>query len=255
MAAVTNKLHVNYALLLSIGGGKSIGTGFRIKIEEDVYLVTARHVIFNEAILYGEDLIVTSYAIDDLEPEPVMFNLKLAPEDIFDDEKNDCVLIRFGRITQSKKTGKKEIKIHQNVNVINRGLSKGRSFPTTHIRRLSETRVGSDVFLIGYPTSLGMLSNNYYDFKRPLLRKGSLAGLDAQRGTFVIDCPSYPGNSGGPVLEYCNDGKYRVIGLVSRYIPFETKWFSSRERIQNTELSNSGYTVCIAMDKVLNLIK
>lgn len=107
---------------------------------------------------------------------------------------------------------------------------------------------------MGYPTSLGMRRDVYFDGSKPLLRKGIIAGKNTKNNSFIIDCPAYFGNSGGPIVEYGEDELYRVIGIVSMYIPFETKWYSNRDRIENIELSNSGYTVCLPIDLVFKII-
>lgn len=99
-----------------------------------------------------------------------------------------------------------------------------------------------------------MRHNQYYDFSKPLVRKGIIAGIDETKSTFVIDCAAYPGNSGGPVVEHCEDGFFRVTGVVSKYIPFETKWHSNRGDVINTDVSNSGYTVCVSMDAVQSML-
>lgn len=253
MADAQNPIRITYAVLLSIGDGKSVGTGFRILLEDRVYLVTARHVLYDRDKLYGDTLIMTSYGGDDLDLEPVILSIDLTKAKIIEDDKTDTAVLFFGERKINSSTNKKEVEVDDCIDVIQWGVRKGRNISKNTTKTLSSIEAGSTVFLIGYPTSLGMIQNEYYDFRKPLLRKGSIAGLDTKKGTFVIDCPSYPGNSGGPVVERCQDGKFRMIGFVSRYIPFETKWYSNRERVHNTEISNSGYTVCVAMDAVLEL--
>jgi len=57
---------------------------------------------------------------------------------------------------------------------------------------------GEDVFVLGYPGSVG---KNYWT--RALVRKGIISWLpkiESSGQKFLIDCPVFPGNSGGPVF-------------------------------------------------------
>jgi len=79
-----------------------------------------------------------------------------------------------------------------------------------------------------------------------------VAGTNPQKRSIVLDCPSYPGNSGGPVVELDKEGfqtHFNVIGVVSQYVPFAD---SGRSFMM---LSNSGYSIVTPMDFVLDLVK
>jgi len=46
-----------------------------------------------------------------------------------------------------------------------------------------------------------------------------------------LDCPVYKGNSGGPVVASVHSGletKFRLIGIVSEFVPFEEKWINDK---------------------------
>lgn len=121
-------------------------------------------------------------------------------------------------------------------------------------RSINDIQIANDVYLMGYPISLGIQKNSFFDYTKPLLRKGIIAGINLKENNFIIDCPAYPGNSGGPIIEDSEDEYFRVIGLVSKYIPYEIKWYNIREKIINTELANFGYSVCVPMNAVFELL-
>ena len=90
------------------------------------------------------------------------------------------------------------------------------------VKHFDEVLTGNDVFVFGYPTSLGLKSDPtrppQFDPSLPLLRKGIVAGKNPRLHTLILDSPIYFGNSGGPALEVEQDGlqrRFRVIGVVS----------------------------------------
>ena len=93
-----------------------------------------------------------------------------------------------------------------------------------NIKLFKDVLIANTIYLFGYPTSLGMKKIPQIDPLRPLLRFGILAGTNPNKKTIILDCPSYPGNSGGPVIEVeqvnLTQKKFRVIGVVSQFIPF-----------------------------------
>jgi hypothetical protein len=122
---------------------------------------------------------------------------------------------------------------------------------------LSDIEVGSEVFMFGYPVSLTGPLAQVFDPVEPLLRKGIVAGVSREHCKVIIDCPSYFGNSGGPVVvvEHLSPliTKFRVIGLVSGFIPFQEEWENKTMHYSHVLKSNSGYTVVEPVDEVLNL--
>lgn len=256
-----------YSVLLSLDEGKSYGSGFRLKYKDCNYLVTARHVLFNENFeLRASNLIMTCQNANNID-EPVMLGIDLKNAHCKFDRINDVAVIKLGTFKKlyTKETPLKgnteehkrptalygesylsEISMPSNVRLV--------SLDIEATRGIDEIRIGNDVYLMGYPTSLGMKRNDDFDSSKPLLRKGIISGIHKNKNTFIIDCPTYFGNSGGPIVEYAEDGYYRIIGIVSKYIPFVTEWYSSREHIKNTELTNSGYTVCVPIQAAFDLI-
>ncbi|VWC80306.1 hypothetical protein BCO71171_00419 [Burkholderia contaminans] len=247
-----------------------MGSGFRLKLDGANYLVTAKHVIFDRHDqLYGTALTVTCHSPDKSLATPTIFQIDLNDAKIFASSKFDIAAILIGRnqpldghdhvtpLKQLKNSVKRPTTLvgEPYVTPLQLGSGGAVSVDVEAAGMLDSISLASDVYLLGYPTSLGLQTSKFYDFSRPLIRKGIVAGVDAEKSAFVIDCPAYPGNSGGPVVEHCLDGYFRVIGLVSRFIPYETKWHSNRGDVINVDISNSGYTVCVSMDAVLEMFK
>lgn len=140
------------------------------------------------------------------------------------------------------------------------------SIQESRIRLFEDVVVGAEVFVFGYPSSLGLKMTPQLEVGKPLLRRGIVAGRNEKRETIILDCPVYGGNSGGPVIQKSEaaDGmiEHVVIGLVAQYVPFvESKYEVERAdstiRASETEFvfANSGYAVAIPMDPVMALVQ
>jgi len=127
------------------------------------------------------------------------------------------------------------------------------------VKTFDQVLVGNEVLMFGYPTSLSLLPNPKIDFQRPLLRKGIVAGENPLQRSIILDCPSYQGDSGGPILEVEETTPFtktfKVIGVMSAFVPFADTWENQHFHYLNTTLQNSGYSVVTPMDFVLELIK
>ena len=74
--------------------------------------------------------------------------------------------------------------------------------------------------------------------------------------TIIVDCPSYQGNSGGPLFEISEDKKkIGVIGIVSRSVIQVEYLTNSYYKYNNVNISNSGYTVIIPIEFAYELMK
>jgi hypothetical protein len=125
--------------------------------------------------------------------------------------------------------------------------------------------VGGDaVFTLGFPMGIAGTEKKY-----AIVRSGVVARVDREivdeTGCFLIDCPVFPGNSGGPVVlrpEALTLGdqpprkKVHVIGIVSGYVPYTDTAIS--EQTQRPRVSfeeNSGLAYVVPMDAVNELVK
>jgi hypothetical protein len=106
--------------------------------------------------------------------------------------------------------------------------------------------------MYGYPSSIGLSTTPQLDPDRPLLRKGIVAGKNLQKHTLVLDCPTYNGNSGGPIFEIDREfaqTKYFLIGVAEQYVPYAMG--SPTINI----ISNSGYGIATPMDPVMKIVE
>jgi hypothetical protein len=112
--------------------------------------------------------------------------------------------------------------------------------------------------MFGYPTSLTAPISGFFNPAQPLLRKGIVAGVNRSGRTIIVDSPSYQGNSGGPVLqvEHPSFGvtSFKIIGLVSAFVPFQEEWENKTLRYSHTIVANSGYTIVEPIDIALELV-
>jgi hypothetical protein len=123
-----------------------------------------------------------------------------------------------------------------------------------NVKTFNQVLAGNEVMLFGYPSSLALQQLQQLDPTIPLLRRGVVAGTNPERKSIVLDCPVYPGNSGGPVLELDRDGfttRFKIIGVVNQFVPFVQAGGSQTFAMQI--LSNSGYSIITPMDFVLEL--
>jgi len=68
---------------------------------------------------------------------------------------------------------------------------------------------------------------------------------------------TFHGNSGGPVVEVLREGlphQFRVIGVISQYVPVAETWVNTTQSYFNMQLYNSGYSIAEPMDPVLELV-
>jgi len=236
----------NFTGLLSLDYGESSGSGFKITLNNQVYLVTAKHVLYNpENKLRCKSVVMTSQKVWGNEVESRIIEIDMEKACVFSSEKEDIAVV----LLESNHT------VANYVNVVQEGSLSTLNFELNNVESIYELKIASDVLLVGFPTSLIYQETKYFDVSTPLLRKGIIAGFNQSDNTFIIDCPSYYGNSGGPVIFIDADNSTNIIGLVSRYIPFMITWRNNREfSISHTEFSNSGYTVCVPIKSVTDLI-
>jgi S1-C subfamily serine protease len=254
-----------YPVLIILNNG-SKGSGFFLDTTTTQYLVTANHVIAEDADLidpkkktYKPDAEIEaiSYSRDmtDTKRNRVKINLHdlQSANNIHADITNDVVVITIGTVqTPPSTTQATSLTPVPGVTFEEMATLGTVGVALASVKRLDEVLIGNDVIVFGYPTSLGLQQLPQLDPDRPLLRKGIVAGKNLQRRSLILDCPIYFGDSGGPVFEIDREllqTRFRLIGVVREYVPFAE---STRTSMQ---LENSGYSVAAPMDAVLNLIQ
>jgi len=110
-----------YSVLLSLDGGKSYGSGFRLKYKSHNYLITAKHVLYTEDYsLRAKELIMTCQNSNNPD-EPVMLGIDLEKAYCKFDTGNDVAIIKLGKFEKlySKEPPlKKDTSIHKRPTVL-----------------------------------------------------------------------------------------------------------------------------------------
>jgi S1-C subfamily serine protease len=249
-----------YPVLVTLKSGPQ-GTGFFFNTSNASYLVTARHVLFKEK---GDELIdnsaeLVSYAKDPADQTKNAFALDLAILKkhglVKRSADHDVAVVKVGAVTREE--NRSFVKTPDGVSVLQTAKTGILGVGESTVKRFADVLTANQVFIFGYPTSLGLKSIPQIDYAKPLLRSGIVAGTNQDLRTIILDCPAYGGNSGGPVLEVELEGldrKYRIIGVVSQFVPAVETWTNFPHGYVNTNVYNSGYTIATPMDFVLDFI-
>jgi Trypsin-like peptidase domain len=250
-------------------------SGFYLNSNNSIYLVTAKHVLFSPAtgLLHPGLMVLLSYLRDPKQVGTNVLTVDLGALSQAGEVKAhpiaDVAVVRIGDVVKipdqaaapPPNNGYSSYAIHFLPGVTVSALSPDGgllSVALDTIKKYDDVLVANDVLVFGYPTSLGIKESPQLDPLRPLLRRGIVAGLNPGAKSIVIDCPSYPGNSGGPVVEadrQAFSARFSIIGVVSGFVPFEEKSINYPIEYQNISIANSGYTVVTPMDFVLELTK
>jgi hypothetical protein len=127
------------------------------------------------------------------------------------------------------------------------------AFRLDSLRRWSEVGIGDDIYVFGYPKSIGIPQNLQLDYNLPLVRKGIVAQKDNSPRNIVLDCLVFPGNSGGPVIKI-DHGRPSVVGVITQYVPIQELWANTLLKYTYYQVQNSGYSIAEPMDDVLDLL-
>jgi hypothetical protein len=252
-----------YPVLIAISGN-STATAFYLRNDINLYLVTAKHVLFTEpkCTLKGNKAICLSYPEDIKDEDQIVLTVDLnscnSQELIKYHHTHDVVIVHIGTIVKTNDDSSVSIKFNEGVARLKPKNSNIVVASVEGIKAFNDVLISNDVFIFGYPTSIGIKNAPQFEYLRPLLRKGIIAGKNLKKETIILDCPAYYGNSGGPVIEVDHVGitgkKYLLIGVLSQFIPYTETWENKTNKLTRLEVSNSGYSVVTPIDKVLELI-
>lgn len=254
--------NLNYPVKILIGSGS--GSGFLIGYEKKIYLVTAKHVIYQQNQITKESVLLNSKAVvvchtfldGNIMPSSKKYEIDLV---MLSKEKNliphataDIVMVKLGDFDD-------ELKINFVSGILITQQSNGAIvyYNMSDARNFKEAEITNEVFVLGYPVSLSSSEMKQIDYDSPLVRKGIIAGKNYKNKTIILDCPVYGGNSGGLVLEInANNNKIHLIGVVVQYVPFIDIWKNVRfPELHNTNYQNSGYSIALPVDNIFDLIK
>lgn len=241
----------NLAYPVLVTAGPSAGSGFFLKMDRAIFLVTARHVLIDPTTgsLRGPTGRLVSYSKDPADrTSRNVIDLDLAglftAGELKSDASKDVAVIRIATRDPTTDTGKTIAGAVMSEHTPAGLLSVAKEA----VGLYDHVMVANDTYTFGYPVSLGIPNMPQIDATRPLIRRGIVAGKHEARRTILLDTPVYPGNSGGPVMEVeqvtANEYQARIIGVVLEFVP----------SLQNGVMANSGYTVVASMDDVMALV-
>ncbi len=258
--------NLSYPVLITIKE-HSLASGFYLSSGQHLYLVTSRHVLFTESngsyTLKGANATCLSYSKDPNDPGKIKLELDLhrlnAKSLIRYHKDHDATIVRIANLRPREGGKGYRVDFVEGVEKVKYTKSGILGLAIENTRTFKQALISNDVFLFGYPTSIGVKETAQIDPNIPLLRKGIIAGKDKAKRTIIIDCPTYYGNSGGPVLQVervsLTETKFSIIGLVSEFVPFKETWINATHKFSYWEISNSGYTIVTPIDGVLDLLE
>jgi S1-C subfamily serine protease len=237
----------------------STGSGFFISDSVFVYLITAAHVI-KRIQQFTDTLRVLSYPRNPSETAADTLLVILSKlnkehriifyENIFKDTIDVVILVlginKFLDYIQTEYLP----------GVIRLGAgTRIMQFQLSDLISYEKVNISSDCYVLGYPTSVGNPRQPQFIYTRPIIRHGIIAGKNSLNKTLIIDCPVYPGNSGGPVF-VLNESNLFVAGLVTQFVPFIEEWQNKKyPELLNLEVENSGLGVVLPSNFIIDLIK
>lgn len=259
--------NLNYPIRILVG--ESSGSGFLIKHEQDVYMVTAKHVLYRTNLINNtSDLIATEAQIvcyprtgAGVSDTPRIYRFDLsaivASGDLKAHPSKDLVVIKVGSVQVIEMNP--TLILLPSVTITQASSGTLITYEMSSSRRFADVEVTNEVFVLGYPVSLSTPEMQQINYDVPLARKGIVAGKNSSNQSIILDCPVYGGNSGGLVLEVNEvgpgTGNLHLIGVVVQFVPFVEQWRNMRfPELQNTSFQNSGYSVALPVDNIYDLI-
>jgi S1-C subfamily serine protease len=246
--------------VLAQGGG---GSGFFVRRDRQLFLVTARHVLLDPQTgqLWSREATLRALSKDVKETAVTVIRLNATQiqeaQQLRTDTLRDVAVMHLGSLTADG--------VDTTPGVVITDRSKGGIIvaPFEYLTRYTEVDISSQIFMLGYP-SIGVAGAAQIDRSRPLVRGGIVAGLNAALKTIIIDAPVNHGNSGGPVVQLSRTNRLRIIGIATQFVPVpedvlplnpasasDTPASSSRSLLA---LGNSGYGVVASADAIIDLI-
>lgn len=252
--------NLSYPVLIQLSNG-STGSGFFLMHGNETFLVTANHVLQSQNANQQwapsapqASLIAYYHTAGGNSRYDVAANLDAA--EIKFDAASDVAVLKIG--TSATEEGRTILTSGRGIQLNIPAGTKLIGARSENLTKYEDVLISNDVFVFGYPNSLSLRNDPHIDFERPLLRKGIVAGKNVRRRTIILDCPVYYGNSGGMALQVeevqLGEFQFKVIGVVTSFVPFVEELRSVQIGYVNVSVENSGYSVVAPADVILGLI-
>jgi len=237
-------------LVVANGGG----TGFFVRRDRELFFVTARHVIFDQATahLQAPEFTLRALSKDVKETAVTVMHVNAMQlqdgQQIRTDDRRDVAVIRLGTLRPER--------LDTTPGVVVSEKSKAGIIvaPFEYLTRYADVDISSQIFMFGYP-SVGVAGFSQIDTSRPLVRGGIVAGLNGALKTIIIDAPVNHGNSGGPVVQLSRTNRLRIIGIATQFVPVPEDIVGVKPgESAVVALGNSGYGVVASADAIIELI-
>lgn len=248
--------NLSYPLRIEIGDFQA--TGFLINQDGDTYLVSTTHTYYyDDEKLISDTFKVFAYT-DNINDNlcwqfTININTLIKNGNFISHNEEDVTVIYFSRILDGLIA-----KPIEGIMIDYYQKDKVCTIPSRSIANINQVNISSEAYVLGYPSAIGLVEIPQIDFEKPLVKRGSIAGINFDKKTIILDCEIYHGNSGGPVLQGYQVGigsyKIELIGMVVEYVPIEQQ-LESEAISDGKTLINSGYSIAISADIIQELIK
>jgi hypothetical protein len=255
--------YLKYPVRITLDG-KPAGSGFFIEKERIVYLVTARHVLAHKNFEFaGSQVSINAFSNQEGFDETIEIRFDInqlnADKAVSFHPSRDILIIRIGVLDEHLRAVPLA-----GITIVRSGKGDLMVAQEPMFKLFDKINISQDVFLFGYPTSIGdKATKGELDLNKPLLRKGIVAGKNEKYKNLILDCPAFGGNSGGPITEvehyFHDDGRYKgmgvyIIGIVTEYVPYAQQFIDPLLGVPNQVMGNSSYSIAEPMDPILSLL-
>lgn len=232
-----------------------IGSGFLMFVEKEpdngyIFLVTNKHVLDNQTKVF----------------------LRFNKTDLTTSKDYHLDLFKDGKkyYSQHKDNDVDIAVVFLNINPVRKDGGTYASFVikqhTQTLAQMMATGIteGTLTYTLGFPMNL------VDTIKNPIVRMGCISRINDifhnhSLKNFIIDCQTFPGNSGGPVINRPeslsiegspHNQSSNLIGIVHSYIPYQESVVSLQTgRVRTVFEENSGLTLVHPVDLILEVIK
>ena len=219
----------NLAYPVLVDLGTTTGTGFFVRGERHLFLVSASHILFNpDGTTKSPTAVTEALSTNPSESAKNVHKLDLLTlrknGDLQVTADGDLVVIRMAALSQSAA----ELEPVSGVSILSETTGTMVAARLRTLARFADVRISNTVVVFGYPLTIGLPATPQIDFSRPLLRSGIVAGTNTQL--------TFGGNNQFPVCS--PDGKrmnYASESLGTGTLRVKSADNSGPERVLVTE--------------------